>query len=70
MTSVPDLKGLARDALTNWNAFADAATKTANGQSQSYQRIADAYHVVAQLIIAQMNIEAHEKPAKVMFLPS
>ena len=63
MTSGPD-EGPSARRLTNWNAFADAATKTANGQSQSYQRIADAYHVVAQLIIAQMNIEAHEKPAK------
>ncbi len=61
MTSVPELKSLARDALTNCNAFADAATKTVDGQSQSYRGIADAYHVVAQLIIAQMNVEADEK---------
>jgi hypothetical protein len=57
----PDLKGLARSALLNCSAFADAATKTGDGKSQSYRRISEAYKYLARLIIMQMNIEADER---------
>lgn len=58
---MPDLKSLVRQALINRNMFADAATTTVDGQSQSYRKIADAYHNVARLIIAEMNVEAEDR---------
>lgn len=57
---MPDLKTMARQALTNCNTFADAATTTGNGQSEGYRRIAHAYRGLAALIISEMNVEASE----------
>ena len=57
---MPDMKTMARQALTNCNAFADAATTSGNGQSEGYRRIAQAYHRLAGLIISEMNVEAAE----------
>lgn len=57
---MPDLKIMARQALTNCNAFADAAMTTGNGQSEGYRRIAQAYHRLAAMIISEMNVEAAE----------
>ncbi len=56
-----DLKSMARDALANCNAFAEAANKTDDGKSQSYRKISEAYNDLARLIIGQMNIEADER---------
>lgn len=57
---MPDLKNMARQALINCNAFADAAMRAGNGQSEGYRRIAQAYHRLAGLLVSEMNVEARE----------
>jgi hypothetical protein len=57
---MPNLKTMARQALIDCNAFADAATRSGNGPSEGYRRIAQAYHSLAGLLISELNVEARE----------
>ena len=57
---MPDLKTMARQALTDCNAFADASTTAGNGQGEGYRRIAQAYHRLAGMLVSEMNVEARD----------
>lgn len=61
---MPDLKNRVRQALTNCNAFADAAMRAGNGQSEGYRRIAQAYHRLAGLLVSEMNVEARDAASR------
>lgn len=53
-----EMRKSVRAALEAKSRFAEAATKAARAQQESYQRIADGYHAVAKDLISEMNVEA------------